>query len=125
MVVQQVEMNYPLILAGKEFCKTTFTSRSNFYPEYSYRISSAGALDIASAIGAARQAERETIPQRITLLEKAAGIFSFSQEDVDHAVRMTGMPVTLVTNHFSEIPDILRTIPQQIRTRFTQVGQEN
>ena len=118
-------MNYPLILAGKELSRSTFTSQSNFYPGYTYRIARAGSLDIASAIGAARQAERGTITERLTLLEKAAGVFSYSQEDVEHSVRMTGMPIRLVSDHFAEIPEILRTIPHQISTRFTQIGHEN
>lgn len=125
MVAQQVDMNYPLIIAGKELSRTKFTSQSDFYPGYSYRLASAGSLDIASAIGAARQAERGTITERIALLEKAAGAFSYSQEDIQHAVRMTGMPIRLVSDHFAQIPEILRTIPQQIRTRFNQIGLEN
>jgi len=38
---------------------------------------------------------------------------------------MTGMPIRLVSEHFAEIPEILRTIPQQIKTRFNQIGIEN
>jgi acyl-CoA reductase-like NAD-dependent aldehyde dehydrogenase len=125
MVAPQVSMTYPLILAGKELSRTTFTSQSSFYPEYTYQLASARSLDVASAIGAARQAERGTIAERIARLEEAAGIFSYSQEDIEHAVRMTGMPIRLVSGHFAEIPEILRSIPRQIRTRFSQIGHEN
>lgn len=125
MVVQQGEMNYPLILAGKELSRITFEGTSNFYPGYTYRLANAGPLDIASAIGAARQAERGTLPQRKALLDKASQSFSYSQNDIGHTVRMTGMPFRLVSDLFAEIPEILKAIPQQLTSRFDQIGRES
>lgn len=117
-------MTYPLILAGKEHIRTTFVGASNFYPGYTYQIASAGPLDIASAIGAARQAERGTVAQRKDLLQNAANEFKYSQDDIEHAVRMTGMPIRLISGLFAEIPEILKKVPDQILSRFNQSGLE-
>jgi len=121
MGAQRVEMTYPLILSGKEQIRTTFAGASNFYPGYTYQIACAGPLDIASAIGAARQAERGSIVQRKDLLKIAANEFNYAQEDIEHAVRMTGMPIKLISSLFAEIPKILRKVPDQILSRFNQI----
>jgi acyl-CoA reductase-like NAD-dependent aldehyde dehydrogenase len=122
MVVQQADMTYPLILSGKEQVRTTFVGASNFYPGYTYQIACAGPLDIASAIGAAHQAERGTAAQRKDLLQNAANEFKYSQDDLEHAVRMTGMPIKLISSLFAEIPEILKKVPDQILSRFNQSG---
>lgn len=116
-------MEYPLIIAGRQILRAPFTGSSPFYPGYSYRIANASSLDIASAIGAARQAEPGSLAKQQECLQKAADAFFYSAEDVEHAVRLTGMPIRLVAERFAQIPDILREIPRQLGARFERIGR--
>jgi acyl-CoA reductase-like NAD-dependent aldehyde dehydrogenase len=111
-------MNKPLIINGSEFIRTPFTVASPFYPGSTHQIASASVLDIASAIGSARSADRETITTRTAYLHKAAQGFTYSQQTLEHAVHMTGMPIRYVEELFKQIPEIFKELPSSQSTRF-------
>ncbi|MEJ2710793.1 MAG: hypothetical protein P8074_24495, partial [Anaerolineales bacterium] len=98
--------------------------RCVFYEDYHYPVANASVLDLSKAIGAARSAERLPVDSRGALLDKAAEDFTYSQEVLEHTVRLTGMPVTLVQTLLSEIPQWLRQVPEMARGRFTTNGQK-
>lgn len=112
----------PLIIGGRETLGDTFGGLSLFYPGYSYPVANAGALDIAQAIGSARNAKRTSLKTRVACLQKAAAAFSYRDEDCEHAVRMTGMPVSIIKEHFDSIPGILGSLSQSLGSRFTHFG---
>jgi acyl-CoA reductase-like NAD-dependent aldehyde dehydrogenase len=108
----------PLIIGGKEIIRSSFNNTSLFYGGYSYNIADAGMLEIAQAIGNARNASRPSLDDRTRYLQKAADAFPYSDDDVEHAVRMLGMPISIVKGHFEQIPHILRGISLSINSRF-------
>jgi len=112
-------MKIPLIIAGEEIFEPAFDGRCIFYEHYHYQVANASPLDLSKAIGAARSAERIPIETREVILNRAAENFSYQQEDLEHTVRLTGMPVSLVQTLLSEIPQWLRQVPQVARARFT------
>lgn len=116
-------MKIPLIIAGEEIFEPAFDGRCVFYEDYHYQVANANLLDLSKAIGAARSAERPPVSSRGALLNKAAEHFTYAQEVLEHTVRLTGMPVTLVQALLSEIPQWLRQVPEIARGRFTTNGQ--
>jgi acyl-CoA reductase-like NAD-dependent aldehyde dehydrogenase len=117
-------MRIPLIIAGEEIYEPVFAGRCVFYEDYHYQVANASVLDLSKAIGAARSAERPPGASRGALLDKAAEDFTYTQEVLEHTVRLTGMPVTLVQTLLSEIPQWLRQVPEMARGRFTTNGQK-
>jgi acyl-CoA reductase-like NAD-dependent aldehyde dehydrogenase len=111
-------MKCPLILSGNEVVRRTFKVESPFYAGYQAEVAQAGALEVSAAIGSARRAERLTFPERRECLERAAQSFTVSQADIEHAVKMTGVPVTHVESLFSHIPHWLREVPAVLAQRF-------
>ncbi|TAN46143.1 MAG: hypothetical protein EPN22_00020 [Nitrospirae bacterium] len=108
----------PLLIGGKEVFRDSFKGTSLFYEGYSYDIANAGTLDIAQAIGNAKNALRLSPEERADCLYKAADIFSYSNDDVEHAVKILGMPVSIVKGHFEQIPFILKGLTAAISSRF-------
>lgn len=117
-------MRNPLIIAGKEIERNPFQCVSPFYPDYTYQVANAGPLDVASAIGAARQADRRSLADRAGWLRRAAAAFTYDRSDLEHTVRLTGVPVSQVARLAAEIPHILRQVPACLAGRFTSLGAE-
>jgi len=107
-----------LIVGGKDIVRSCFKNASPFYQEYSYEIANAGALDVAQAIGNARASTRPETNERARLLRQAASAFSYAISDVEHAVRMTGMPISVVHAHFKQIAPILQGLAAAANERF-------
>jgi Aldehyde dehydrogenase family len=119
-----LEVHSPLLLGGKEFRSNRFELISSFYPDYSFGISHPGPLEISRAIGAVRKADVPVLPERIKLLQKFSEKFTFSEKDVEHCVRLTGMPIRLVRGLFDQIPSIIKEVSTQMGVRFRQLGVE-
>lgn len=115
-------MRYPLIIGGNHDYKDLSQNSSRFYGDYKFQVSNAGSLDLGRAIGAARKADRSTLAERARRLGQAADNFSWSSEDLEHAVRMTGMPISLVAQVFEQIPQIFREVCGISSSRFTRLG---
>jgi acyl-CoA reductase-like NAD-dependent aldehyde dehydrogenase len=116
---------FPLYIAGDQIARETFTGGSLFYPGERYEIGKARSLDIAQAIGLARAVRRPGLPERLELLRRAASAFTYGPNDLERAVRQTGMPVRLVTALFEEIPEILRSVARAAGQRFLQLGRDS
>lgn len=99
-------------LAGKMHARKTFTVKSIFYPEYSFQVSEAAMLDVSSAIGAARSAERLPFAERLQRLNAAADAFQYSVDVLEHTVKMSGLPVRVVRSLLDDIPDWFRQVSQ-------------
>ena len=117
-------MKSPIIIGGKEILKDTFTGSSLFYKDYTYGIANASMLDIAAAIGNARNAQRASLESRVQCLRTAASSFSYTDEDVEHAVRILGMPISLIKEYFESIPAILRGLPDAVGARFNGLPEQ-
>jgi acyl-CoA reductase-like NAD-dependent aldehyde dehydrogenase len=117
-------MKIPLIIGGEEILDPAFDGRCVFYEDYPYQVANASLLDLSKAIGAARSAEYIPIETRETILKRAAENFSYQQEDLEHTVRLTGMPITLVQRLLAEIPQWLRQVAEITRTRFPSYGED-
>jgi acyl-CoA reductase-like NAD-dependent aldehyde dehydrogenase len=118
-------MRNPLIIAGNEIERNPFQCVSPFYPGYAYQVANAGPLDVASAIGAARQADRGTLANRTEWLRRAAAAISYDRSDLEHTVRLTGAPVSQVAELLADIPHILRQVSAFLEGRFTRLGVED
>ena len=118
------EKQKPLIIEGKEYRLNQFTVVSSFYPDYSFGVCHPGPLEISRSIGAVRKAEIPALPERSRLLLKTAEVFTFSEADVYHCVRLIGMPVSLVRGLFEQIPIIFQEVSTLMGARFRQIGIE-
>ncbi|MGE5222835.1 MAG: aldehyde dehydrogenase family protein [Omnitrophica WOR_2 bacterium] len=115
-------MEFPLFIGGTEILRQPFEGCSPFYSGYRYVLSQASPLDISHAIGCARQAEALTLSKRQEYLYKAAEYFTYGQADLEHAVRMTGMPIACMRTLFEQIPQIFREVPSILSNRYTHSG---
>lgn len=113
-------MEFPLFIGGTEIMRQPFDACSPFYPGYRYAVAQAGTLDISRAIGCARQADMLTLSERQACLYRTAEYFSYQQADLEHAVRMTGMPIACVKSLFDQIPQIFREVPSILSNRYKQ-----
>jgi acyl-CoA reductase-like NAD-dependent aldehyde dehydrogenase len=113
-------MKCPLILSGNEVLRRTFKVESPFYAGYQAEVAQAGVLEVSAAIGSARRAERLSFQERRVRLERAAQSFTAAQADIEHAVMMTGVPVTQVESLFAHIPHWLREVPAVLAQRFPE-----
>jgi len=118
-------MKCPLLIGGNEILRSSFTGTSPFYPDYTYPVANAGMLEVAEAIGRARRAERASRESRASWLRKAADVFTYQEEDLEHAVHVTGMPITQIKTLFEEIPYWLRQIPAIMESRLSATRIEN
>jgi acyl-CoA reductase-like NAD-dependent aldehyde dehydrogenase len=118
-------MPTPLFIGGREIVGETFETSSPFYPGYTRRVAKASPLDVAAAIGCARQAEPGSPAARKEMLQRAADAFTWSEADLEYTVRMTGMPLQQVQAMYAEIPDWLRVIPQILEQRFPSYLDQN
>lgn len=107
-----------MIIGGNEFHRNHFPSVSPFYPDYQVQVAGATLLDTANAIGRARRAIRPGFAVRANLLEKAARLFAFGDRDVEHIVRMTGVPLRQAHALLADIPRWLNEVPSRLLTRF-------
>lgn len=112
-------MNCGLLIGGNRILKDTFPGVSQFYPSYTYPVANAGMLDLSTAIGCARRAGRASLSTRLDYLKKAAQAFTYQTIDIEHAVHMTGMPVTQVQALFQDIPRWLEEAPRLLQSRFS------
>jgi hypothetical protein len=108
----------PLIISGKEILRAPFQATTSFYPGYTWQVANASQLDIASAIGAVRRSAPVSLSQRLACLQHSARSFVFSQEILAHTVQATGMPISLVSTLFNEIPGILEGVADVQGQRF-------
>ena len=115
-------MDNSLIIGGKEIEKAPFTGKSQFYPGYHFTTSGAGALEVALAIGNARAAEHCSPAEGRECLKRAAGLFTYTQESLEHTVVLTGMPIRLVEDLYRQIPHILGELPGGLEKRFKSFG---
>lgn len=106
------------IIGGKRKVRRTFNSTSLYYPDYTYEIADASALQIARAIGCTKTADRSDLKSRMAFLEKAAQSFSFEREDVEHVVKLSGMPISLLQAAFENIPGVLTHTSAVLAERF-------
>jgi len=113
-------MDFSLLIGGEEIRHDSFQAESLFYPGYHCPVTSAGPLDVARAIGSARKAGRSSLPERAACLQKAAGIFSYNQEHLEHTVKMTGMPLRLVKDLYDQIPTFISQVAQTQQQRYTR-----
>jgi acyl-CoA reductase-like NAD-dependent aldehyde dehydrogenase len=117
-------MNLPLIISGAEYNRQPLTANSPYYPGYSYRVATASTLDVSRSIGAARSAEVQNLSNRAACLARAADLFAYTQEDLVWSVRMTGMPLGLLSKLYDQIPEILRAVPGLLQDRFKGTGAD-
>jgi acyl-CoA reductase-like NAD-dependent aldehyde dehydrogenase len=110
-----------LMIEGQSVARTTFKARSHFYETYSWEVSNATTLDLAKVVGAANRAPRPTLAERVGILERAAGLFACSEEHVEHAVRTTGMPISVIRAYIQEIPKFLLQVSAMHRARAGSV----
>lgn len=115
-------MQFPLLINGSEISRSTFDGSSTFYEQYHYSIAELSLLDISNAIGCARKAGRSALSSRIESLERAAQAFQYNDKDLEHAVCMTGMPISAMKEAFEHIPTLLRDVPHAMAARFTRSG---
>jgi acyl-CoA reductase-like NAD-dependent aldehyde dehydrogenase len=115
-------MESPLIIAGNEIQRNITKFGSPFYEGYEYQVAQAESLEIAAAIGCARKASIPELEERSATLRRASQAFRYDDRDVEHAVRLTGMPVTQVTAMFQEIPRWLMLVPDLLEARFRRFG---
>jgi acyl-CoA reductase-like NAD-dependent aldehyde dehydrogenase len=110
--------HYPLVINGHTLRRDFFETPSHFYEGFACHTSSANPLDISAAIGFARIARKPAFSESVEILNRAAAAFSYKAENLEQAVRMTGMPVTEVTKFFDHIPDLLRQPSSSLAQRF-------
>ena len=118
-------MPTPLLIGGREIHREAFVVASPFYAGYSRQVSNAGPLDVAAAIGCARQAQPGSPNDRKEMLYRAASAFSYSDAELEQTVRMTGMPIQQVKAMYAEIPAWLRAAPQILARRFPAYQEQN
>jgi acyl-CoA reductase-like NAD-dependent aldehyde dehydrogenase len=116
------ELINPLIVNGSPIMRSPFSGSSIFYDDYRYLTASAERRDISYAIGCARSAQRPSLKERLASLEKAAQTFTYSNQHLEHTVRMTGMPIRVVEDFYKQIPDLLRSVPRGAASRFGRTG---
>jgi acyl-CoA reductase-like NAD-dependent aldehyde dehydrogenase len=115
-------MIYPLIINGNQIFRSPFEVTSTFYPQYKFQVSNASQLDIASAIGAVRRADRSSLSDRKRFLENVANSLVIEDELTEHVVRMTGMPVRMIRDAIQDIKRIFRATPEVLNHRFKNFG---
>jgi len=118
-------MHDTLLIGGKEYRPNPFAGRSSFYPDYTFQLSHPGPLEVSQAIGAVRKADIPALPERAGLLREAAAKFNYSNADVEHCVRMTGMPLRLVAGLFDQVPAIFHEVPERMGARFHSIGKQD
>ena len=118
-------MTTPTLIGGREIFGETFEAASPFYPDYTQPVSKASPLDVAAAIGCARQAQPGSPASRKDMLQRAADAFTWTEADLEHTVRMTGMPLQQVRAMYAEIPAWLRAVPQILEQRFPPYQDQN
>jgi len=118
-------MHDTLLIGGKEYRPNPFAGRSSFYQDYTFQLSHPGPLEVSQAIGAVRKADIPALPERAGLLREAAAKFNYSNADVEHCVRMTGMPLRLVAGLFDQVPAIFHEVPERMGARFHSIGKQD
>lgn len=113
-----MDVECPLIIQGRETLPNPFPGKSIFYYDYTYPIAQAGPLDIAQAIGATRQADRQTWSERRTQLHAAADAFSYGEKLLEHTIRITGAPRCVVASLLEDIPEWLCSVPKMLEARL-------
>ena len=113
------------IVGGVPVERRLFQAAALFYPDYRFTLGAPGPLEVAQAIGNARSAEFPTLSERIQALQRAAQLFSFEREHLEHTTRLTGMPITEVERAYTDIPRLLRSVSQVLQARFHRLGKEN
>lgn len=115
-------INCPNLIAGKEVISSQFWAYSPFYTDYRIQMADASAMDVATAIGATRRAQRLTPPERAACLRRTADIFRVEPAYIEHTVRMTGLPYRVVAGLLDEIPNWLREVVAAFEQRFEPLG---
>lgn len=118
-------MRCPLLIGGIEILRSSFTGTSPSYPGYTYSVANAGMPEVAEAIGRARRAERAATESRASYLRKAAKLFTYQDDGLEHAVRMTGMPISQIKALFEEISYWLRQVPAIMESRLSASAVQN
>ncbi len=103
---------YPSLINGKPASLGGFFDCiSEFYPDHSVRVGNASPFVIEKAKYTAiksRELKDTTRDQRRGILEKAADILSFDEDETEHVVMATGMSIKKVRKYLGQVPRMLR-----------------
>ncbi|MBW3003164.1 aldehyde dehydrogenase family protein [Candidatus Woesearchaeota archaeon] len=96
-----------------------FQVESQFY-DYRLILPNSSVVDLAAIVSPARTAgcERLAIEDRMRILKRAAAALEFSNEEVEHLVKMTGMPVANVKQRLGFSRKLLDCVPDCIEERI-------
>lgn len=116
------------ILLISNFCGTvkkslsgSFTCRSVYY-DYAFELPNSSIVDLKLMLSHATHARKKvallSFDERAEILRKAAEMYSVNDDELDHLVKMTGMPRKYVKERADFGKFILQALPQMIGTRY-------
>lgn len=111
------------LVNGKETANGKFFDvNSPFYPDYSTRVHSTDALELAAAISKAREAESACnsldFEERYEILKTVSKKIKFGKDALEYAVKMTGMPISSVEKKIDDIKNIFVAVPGMLLKRI-------
>ena len=99
------------------------------YPDFQFDVVNSGLVDVTRAIATAKSVRgdvgRLSVKQRLEVLNEAARKFSISEEELGYAVRMTGMPSSVMRTKSREIGETLREFGDVVRSRYSVTDGEH
>ncbi len=110
-------MRLTSIIGGSNIATDVFKVKSIFY-KYEYEVANTKDMEISRAIGNTKKAAILTLANRIDALHKTAKLFKCTQDDIEHTVKMTGMPVSILNDYAQDIPNLFTSIPSLYNQRF-------
>ncbi len=118
------------LIGGNEvnLSRQHFEVPSQFYKDFSIRLSDSGAIDISIAIAKAKKAANDIecqslqFEKRAEILEKAAKKIRFSKDEMKEIVKFNGMPIKYVRGYLEQIPALMRTFQTVIKGRYGFIG---
>jgi len=99
----------------------SFTLKSSFF-DYNLELPNSSIIELNLAISCANKArdsvKKLDFEERCTILKKAAELYEVSDEELDHLVKMTGMPKKYVKERCGFGKIILNSIPNIVKNRY-------
>lgn len=121
---------YLNIIGGRDISLSGkyFYAESPFYKGYKIKIADAGKLDLALVVSKLNNAQNTcsklSFDDCKKILLRASKKIVFKKEDVEHVVRMTGMPYKYVRIYLDEIARLFKTLPELCGKKYGVINGE-
>lgn len=110
------------LVRGRLVGANTFTATSPYFPDYSVQIADASEQDLERAISLTKRGQERlgglSFDERAHILKDAAGRLVFDESDIEHAVRMMGMPRKSIKDYVEMIPMLMAGMPDTVAARY-------